>query len=267
MSTVTIDETRGALEWPGRCIRLARSHTQIMRALLGRPRSYEQLIQVLWGHDANGGPDDPHNLLKVQVSKLRYILAEAGCPVTIVTNRGHGFEIGPFTTEATPTEEKHPMGFIDLQPPVEGTDSKVRFSPYKQGKTRIAIGAVLMQAAGLTKGSKVRIQVDMTAKPRTVRIFGDERGPFVVKGTRGGIGMVLISNGTFPALADKTPAEGVNNGSYVDIFLPEAWQAQAPAAAPAPPPVKAAAPAPAPAMANGRPTANHPWRSGDKRAA
>lgn len=260
MTSVSIDENAGRLIWPGRSLHLNPTQLTLMRALLVRPRSYDQLIQLLWGNDPNGGPDGAPNTLKVHVSKLRFYLAEAGCPVTIVTNRGIGFQIGPFTTDApSPSEESKPMGFIDLSPPVEGADSKIKFSPYKPGRTKITIGAGLMKTAGLAKGTRVRVQVDLSAKRRLMRVFADDKGMFALKGSRGGIGMVVISNGSLPALTDKVPADGVNSGDYIDIFLPEAWQHQQPATE-----VKTSASAPALTVTgNG---GNHPWRGGQRAA-
>lgn len=270
MADVSIDEAVGRLKWPASgSFRLNPTQLTLMRALLVRPRSYDQLIQLLWGDDPNGGPDGAPNTLKVHISKLRFALAEAGCPVTIVTNRGIGFQLGPFTTDAPSTdapstEESRPMGFQDLSPPVEGADSKIKFSPYKQGRTKITIGAGLMKAAGLAKGTRVRVQVDLMAKQRMLRVFADEKGLFALKGSRGGIGMIVISNGSLPALTDKTPADGANSGDYIDIVLPEIWQHQAvqPVAAPIDAVTK-----PAPTMVNGRPTQNHPWRNNKAQAA
>lgn len=49
------------------------------------------LIGLWWGHDADGGPDDPDGCFKVYACRIRKELVARGAPETIRTHRGSGY--------------------------------------------------------------------------------------------------------------------------------------------------------------------------------
>lgn len=261
---LTVDVLRGGVAWVGGAASLPPGPLKIMHALLSKPRTNEQLIHALWGDRSDGGPEGAPAVVKVHICRLRAELAAAGFPGRIEGNHGVGYYI-VFSDQ--PKQES--SMFVDLSPPVEGGDSKVKFAPMKHGKTKITISAALMQAHKLSKGSKVRVQIDMGAATRTLRIFADERGAFTMKGTRGGksgaaAGTLVISNGAFPALFDKVAGEAIQDGEHLNIFLPAEWQLPTAQSKPIEAnPVGSTQPA----MVDGKPTQSHPWRNGGKRAA
>lgn len=58
----------------------------------GRPAGHDYLIDVMYGADPSGGPDDPNGTIKVQISKLRKALHESDLPWDIETIWGVGYE-------------------------------------------------------------------------------------------------------------------------------------------------------------------------------
>lgn len=71
----------GQVIWPTGRAYLSPDQEQIMRRLLLRERSSTaELIDWLWGPEAEGGPLAADNTLHVQISRLRDKLAAAGAP-------------------------------------------------------------------------------------------------------------------------------------------------------------------------------------------
>jgi hypothetical protein len=58
----------------GIAVRLTTSQGAILAVLMGRygkPVLRETLYQLFWGHDEEGGPNDPEKVMDVQLSKIR----------------------------------------------------------------------------------------------------------------------------------------------------------------------------------------------------
>lgn len=56
---------------------------KIFEALVWRPRHREQLCELLWGDDPNGGPLTRSETLRVHISKLRKYLRSHGMSVAV----------------------------------------------------------------------------------------------------------------------------------------------------------------------------------------
>lgn len=103
---LSADPSRGVVTWKGRTVDLERRQAIILRALLDRPRSVASLVDVVWGDDPSGGPDDVANHLQVAVSRLRTALKQAGVPVRIIGKRYIGYFIEWETVNVTePVDE------------------------------------------------------------------------------------------------------------------------------------------------------------------
>lgn len=71
---------------------LTHSRRVILKALVQREFvPIESLIDLLWGHDPNGGPDDPLNVIRVHMAFVRRFLERFG--VIVETSRGLGYRI------------------------------------------------------------------------------------------------------------------------------------------------------------------------------
>lgn len=74
---------------------------KLCRALLRHPdhwKRYEYLIDVVWGDDPDGGPENPSNGLRVMVFNLRKRLAAKGVVgegEIVETSWGMGYRLAP----------------------------------------------------------------------------------------------------------------------------------------------------------------------------
>ncbi len=73
-----------------KALRLQPQHFRILRLLLGtRLATYQYLITALYGDDPTGGPDNPDNTIKVQVTRMRKHLAPMGVKVETLWGEGY----------------------------------------------------------------------------------------------------------------------------------------------------------------------------------
>lgn len=89
---LTLDRSRGALEWNGRRTELSRNETKLAEELMrraGQIATREQLLEALW--DDVSFVDD--NTLNVNVTRLRKKLEEIGIEKAIDTVRGQGYRL------------------------------------------------------------------------------------------------------------------------------------------------------------------------------
>lgn len=66
------------LEWNGGHVALTPSQGVIVSRLFkGRATTYDELIDSLYSDDPNGGPNDPHNLIAVNLCRIRKKLQDS----------------------------------------------------------------------------------------------------------------------------------------------------------------------------------------------
>lgn len=91
---LTLDRSKGTLEWNGRRTELSRNEARLAEALMrqaGRIATREQLLEALW--DDVSFVDD--NTLTVNVTRVRKKLEELGIERAIETVRGTGYRLRP----------------------------------------------------------------------------------------------------------------------------------------------------------------------------
>lgn len=89
---LTLDRSRGTLEWNGRKTELSRNESKLAEELMrraGRIATREQLLEALW--DDVTFVDD--NTLNVNVTRVRRKLEELGIDKAIDTVRGQGYRL------------------------------------------------------------------------------------------------------------------------------------------------------------------------------
>lgn len=84
------------IQWDGGAAPVTRQQAQLMAALFVRPGcivSTADLIDHLWGHDAEGGPLGAPNHVHVVLCRLRAKLAAAAFPGQIMRHGYRGWEL------------------------------------------------------------------------------------------------------------------------------------------------------------------------------
>ena len=93
---------------------------RFLGALMRHPehfKRYEFLIDVVWGDDADGGPENPSTCLRVMVFNLRKRLKKHGIAEGFIeTAWGHGYRIHEDSREALSAL------LADYAPPVMASD-------------------------------------------------------------------------------------------------------------------------------------------------
>lgn len=86
----------GHFSWRGRDYRIERRAARFLRFLLERrTATLPQIINAVYGDDADGGPLDAEGCLYAYASRLRKTFATAGVPWTIVGDRYLGYTLTP----------------------------------------------------------------------------------------------------------------------------------------------------------------------------
>lgn len=92
---VRFDMNDGELWWNDKCVHLKPASARLFVALAKRQRvwSLEQLTELMWGHQLDGGPDDISGVVRAHMYRLRCSLRDLGAPVTIKTVRCYGWRL------------------------------------------------------------------------------------------------------------------------------------------------------------------------------
>lgn len=86
-----------------RGVDLSNSEARVLSAIYrrNRPVPRAMLMDALYGHDANGGPDSGEKILEQFVLRARRKIKQAGLPWEIITVRGFGYELREADTAPT----------------------------------------------------------------------------------------------------------------------------------------------------------------------
>lgn len=121
------------------------------------------------------------------------------------------------------------MAFVELKPK-SGTADFIRIAPRRGGGISVAIGAETLSRNRLGKAQRVRVLVDATAMPRLLRIARDDKGPWEIRRTKAGTGVLALPwpQGLPAATFDKALCEfdehAEPGGDCIDVELPRELQ-------------------------------------------
>lgn len=89
-SGITVDDTRGTVEFNGLSARLPLIPLAILKALIRAPNRavpQERLFTIIYGTSGHAWPEHP-NTLRVNVHRLRKLIAPLGLTITTVYDAG-----------------------------------------------------------------------------------------------------------------------------------------------------------------------------------